>query len=157
MAALIPPYAEYIKTIAHAGEAFNRRTFAALDLGAGHADYIRTICRNSGITQEELARLIGVNKSNVARTLLVLEQNGYVVRKPNPTDRRSVRLYPTDLAYDLLPAIVEAQGEWREILTHGFSHEEKEQLGELLERMDDNVHRYLLGEFDDEGESDGER
>jgi DNA-binding MarR family transcriptional regulator len=152
MASIIPPYAEYIKVIARAGEAFNRHAFSELGLGAGHADYIRTICRNAGITQEELTRHIGIDKSNVARTLVILERNGYVERRPNPSDRRSTLVYPTDLAYELLPAIVEVQGDWRAILTDGFSPEEKEQLAELLERMEDNVRRQKLGEFENEGE-----
>jgi DNA-binding MarR family transcriptional regulator len=139
---IIPPYAEYIRTIARAGEAYDRRVFSQLGLGAGHAQYIRTVCRNAGISQEELSLHVGVDKSNVARTLARLESEGLVERRPHPTDRRSVRVFPTDLAYELLPAIVELQGEWRGILTHGFSPEEQEQLAELLERMEDNVRRY---------------
>ncbi|MBQ7338020.1 MAG: MarR family transcriptional regulator [Clostridia bacterium] len=148
MASIIPPYAEYIKTIARAGEAFNRNAFAALGLGATHADYIRTICRNAGISQEELAMRIGVYKSNVTRTLVQLEQGGYIERRQGTADRRCILVYPTDLAYELLPAIVEVQGDWRAILTDGFSPEEKEQLAELLERMEDNVRRHRLGETD---------
>ena len=148
MALITPPYAEWIKTIARAGESFNRAFFAALGLGAGHADYIRTVCRNAGITQEELAGHIGVYKSNVTRTLAQLEEAGYIERRPDTSDRRCILVYPTDLAYELLPAIVEAQGEWRSILTDGFSAEEKEQLAELLERMEDNVRRHKLGEMD---------
>ena len=147
MASIIPPYAEYIKTIAHAGEAFNRAAYSALGLGATHADYIRTICRNAGISQEELALHIGVDKSNVTRTLARLAEMGYVERRSSPTDRRCTLVYPTDQAYELLPAIVEVQGDWRTILTDGFSPEEKEQLAELLERMEDNVRRHKLGEL----------
>lgn len=142
---MIPPYAEYIRAVARAGEAYNRRAFAELGLGAGHADYIRTVCRSAGIPQEELSMHIGVDKSNVTRTLIQLEAAGFVERRPNPADRRSTLVYPTDLAYELLPAIVEVQSDWRAILTDGFSSEEKEQLGELLERMDDNVRRHRLG------------
>ncbi len=152
MATITPPYAEWIRNIARAGEAYNRAVFAEHGLGAAHADYIRTICRNAGISQEELAGRIGVYKSNVTRTLAQLEQSGYVERRPNPADRRCILVYPTDLAYEMLPAIVEVQGDWRTILTDGFSPEEKEQLAELLERMEDNVRRHKLGDFESESE-----
>jgi DNA-binding MarR family transcriptional regulator len=153
MATITPPYAEYFKTIARAGAAYQRRAFAEMGLGANHADYIRTICRNAGISQEELTTHIGVNKSNVTRTLSQLESEGYVERRPHPSDRRSVQVFPTDQAYELLPAIVEIQSDWRAILTQGLSAEEKEQLAELLERVEDNIRRAELqdpseGEFE---------
>ena len=93
---------------------------------------------------------VGVDKSNVTRTLALLEREGYVERRPNPSDRRSVLVYPTDQAYELLPAIVQVQSDWRAILTQGLSGEEREQLAELLERVEDNVRRWRLGELDNE-------
>lgn len=153
MATITPPYAEYFKAIARATAAYQKHAFAGMGLGANHADYIRTICRNAGITQEELAMHIGVDKSNVTRTLAHLEADGYVERRPHPTDRRSVQVYPTDQAYEMLPAIVEVQSDWRAVLTQGLSAEEKEQLADLLERVEDNIRRAELqdpseGEFE---------
>ena len=149
---IIPPYAEYIKTIAKAGEMYQKEAFATLCPDVGHAEYIRAVCRNAGVTQEEIAMRVGVDKSNVARTLSRLERDGYVERRPNPSDRRSVLVYPTDQAYELLPSIVQVQSDWRAVLTHGMSGEEKEQLAELLERVEDNVRRWRLGELDNEEE-----
>ena len=150
MASIIPPYAEYFKTIARAAQAYHRGAFAEIGLSDVYAEYIRTICRNAGISQEELASRIGVYKSNVTRTLAQLERDGYVERRPNPADRRSMLVYPTDMAYEMLPVIVEVQSDWRAILTDRLSPEEKEQLAELLERVEDNVQRYRLGEMDSE-------
>ena len=135
MASIIPPYAEYIKVIARAGEAFNRHAFSELGLGAGHADYIRTICRNAGITQEELTRHIGIDKSNVARTLVILEKNGYVERRQSEEDKRVMLVYPTEKAYEVLPRVREVVRSWNSFLTEDFTPEEMEQFNSMLERI----------------------
>jgi DNA-binding MarR family transcriptional regulator len=142
---MIPPFAEYFHTIANAARAYHRKAFSEAGLKGNYGDYIRTICRNPGISQEELCMYVGVDKSNVARTLVQLEQDGYVERRGSTTDRRRVQVFPTDLAYEQLPIIVEIQSDWRAVRTEGLSSEEKEQLADLLARIADNVHRHEMG------------
>lgn len=143
---MIPPFAEYIQTLARAAERYNRQAFRQAGLRGGHGDYIRTVCRNPGLSQEELVDYVGVNKSNVARSLAQLEREGYVERRESTTDRRRVRVYPTDRAYELLPLIVDIQSDWRAVLTDGFSPEEREQFAELLQRAVENTQRHVSGD-----------
>ena len=147
---MIPPFAEYFQAIARAALLYHKKAFCEVGLKGNYGDYIRTICRNPGISQEELCMYVGVDKSNVARTLVQLEQDGYVERRGSTTDRRRVQVFPTDLAYEQLPIIVEIQSDWRAVLTEGLSSEEKEQLADLLARVADNVHRHALGELHEE-------
>ena len=147
---MIPPFAEYFQAIARAALLYHKKAFCEVGLKGNYGDYIRTICRNPGISQEELAMHVGVDKSNVTRTLMQLVRDGYVERRDSTSDRRRVLVYPTDLAYEQLPAIVEIQSDWRAILTEGLSAEEKEQLADLLARVADNVHRHALGEPSEE-------
>lgn len=143
---MIPPFAEYFQAIARAALLYHKKAFGEAGLKGNYGDYIRTICRNPGISQEELSLHVGVDKSNVARTLAQLERDGYVERRGSTADRRCVLVYPTDLAYEQLPVIVEIQSDWRAVLTEGLSPEEKEQLADLLARVADNVHRHAAGE-----------
>ena len=55
--------------------------------------YIFQVCKNPGISQDQLSKLICVNKSNVTRQLSVLEQNGFVTRQPDPRDRRVLQVF----------------------------------------------------------------
>lgn len=57
--------------------------------------YILKLCNNPGISQEQLSRMLYVNKSTVTRQLALLEQGGFVTRKPGSADKRTMLVYPT--------------------------------------------------------------
>ena len=56
-------------------------------LTGGQHTYVLNICRNPGITQDQLAKMIYINKSNVARQVAQLEQAGFIERR---VDTRSM-------------------------------------------------------------------
>lgn len=89
-----------------------------------HASYLLQISENPGISQDTLARLICVNKSNITRQLAVLEENGFVLRKPSETDKRAMSLYPTQKALDLLPQIRQIVQQWADYLLEDLTEDE---------------------------------
>lgn len=105
------------------------------EFGINHCQhpYIIQICRHPGISQEELARAICVNKSNVARQLAVLEANGLLTRTPDPEDRRVMQVFPTEKMEALLPCVREVMGDWNSCLLADFSEEDREKLIAMLE------------------------
>ena len=105
------------------------------EFGINHCQhpYIIQICRHPGISQEELARAICVNKSNVARQLAVLEANGLLTRTPDPEDRRVMQVFPTEKMEALLPCVREVMGDWNSCLLADFSEEDREKLIAILE------------------------
>ena len=54
--------------------------FEPLGLKACHGKYLKVICDNPGICQEELTAHIVVNKSNIARQVAALEEAGVPAR-----------------------------------------------------------------------------
>lgn len=119
---------------------------AHLGLGNWQHSYILHICRNPGITQEGLARLIYVNKSTVARQLASLEAAGFIVRRPSHSDARALCIYPTAKAEAALPEVRAALARWREYLTEGFTDEERARLSDMLKRMRARAVAYAEGE-----------
>ncbi len=105
------------------------------EFGINHCQhpYIIQICRHPGISQEELARAICVNKSNVARQLAVLEADGLLTRTPDPEDRRVMQVFPTEKMEALLPCVREVMGDWNSCLLANFSEEDREKLIAMLE------------------------
>ena len=108
---------------------------APLDLKSCHASYLLEICGCPGISQEQLSRRIYINKSNVARQLAILEESGYVTRRPGEEDRRVMRVYPTEKALSALPRIQEIMDGWEEAVAAGLTAAEREKLSALLEEM----------------------
>ena len=118
------------------------------DLRGYHGKYILTVCARPGLSQEEIAREIFINKSNVARQLKVLEKLGYVERRASPEDKRKTLIYPTEKALDMRERIRSLNAAWREEITRGFTEEEKEELVRLTAKLYKNAVEYMEGTGD---------
>lgn len=116
-------------------EMYRNEKMKKFGLGGMHHTYILNICKYPGVTQEQLAEIIFVNKSNVARQLAMLEKQEYIRREPDPKDGRKLLVYPTEKAHNVYPKVVEILREWNEIILEGFSTEEKEVLEKELSEM----------------------
>ncbi len=99
------------------------------------APYIPEICKNPGITQDQLAHNLHVNRSSVTRQLTILENNGFVTRQRSAADRRSVEVYPTEKSIEILPKVRASFTDWRQKLTEGLSEEQQEMLETLLDEL----------------------
>ncbi len=97
--------------------------------------YIFHVCKSPGISQEQLARQICVNKSNITRQLGLLEEEGFVQRLSDPEDRRVLRVYPTGKAEAVLPRVCELMEDWNRLLLEELSREEQVCLLSLLDRV----------------------
>ncbi|HIT09591.1 MAG TPA: MarR family transcriptional regulator [Candidatus Merdivicinus faecavium] len=124
-----------ISRTARCAQLYRSERFEELGLNGGQYIYITCACRSPGISQEQMARQILVNKSNVCRQLAQLEQNGFIRREPDTKDRRVLRVYPTEKAEKALPLIQRVLADWRDYLTDGFTEQERETLDALLERV----------------------
>lgn len=100
-----------------------------------HANYIMALCEEPGISQEQLAKRLYANKSNIARQIAVLEENGYVYRENDAADKRTLHVYPTKKALDLLPLIREKQDEWDSFVTKDLTEDEIVQARAILKKM----------------------
>ena len=124
-----------ITDIARCAAQYRAQELAPLGLKSCHGSYLAQICACPGITQDQLARRIFINKSNVARQLVILEEGGFVERRPCPDDKRAMRVYPTRKALEVLPQIHEILLGWENLLTRELSEEEKRLLGQMLSKM----------------------
>jgi DNA-binding MarR family transcriptional regulator len=97
--------------------------------------YIQNICKYPGVSQEQLSKIIIVNKSNVARQVAALEKDGFLIRKTCESDKRQLNIYPTEKALELNPVIHEVLEGWNKNLLEDFTPEEQEKLREMLEKI----------------------
>lgn len=124
-----------ITEITRCGIQYRTDKLAPLGLKACHGSYLTEICAQPGISQEQLAKCICINKSNVARQVAILEEGGFLQRMPNWEDKRIMKLYPTQKTLDLLPKIMDIMDAWQELLVKDLSWDEQELLEGLLEKM----------------------
>lgn len=131
--------------ITRCGVQYRLDYLAPMGLKACHASYLTEICAQPGISQDRLAQLICVNKSNVARQAAVLEEEGFITRSPAIADRRVMELYPTQKALDLLPQISHILKYWEAEITGDLTAGELALLSELLGKMKRRAASYMEG------------
>ena len=138
----MPSISRYINIISRCGNMYRNERLKDTDLGTAHHTYLFTICRNPGISQEKLARMIYINKSNVTRNLAVLEKNGYIERRPSEQDKRVMLVYPTQKAEETLPKLREIMRDWNDIVAADLTEDELEQLRDILSRIAERATGY---------------
>ena len=120
---------------------FRMEEYEELGIGSYQDSYLVDICKHPGVTQEQLSKIMYLHKSNVARQVGSLDEKGFVERRPDPSDKRTLLLYPTEKAAAAMGRIREAHAAWRELLLQGFSEEERELAGKYLKRLAENAKR----------------
>ncbi len=133
---------KYFNRVFRCGKLYRNVNLPSLGLDGGDQPFILSICRNPGISQDELSKDIYIDKSAVARRVAALEKNGYVRRESDPGDKRVLRVFPTEKAIAVRPAIWEANDRWNELITEGLTDEEKEKLEEMLIKVMTNAMRW---------------
>jgi DNA-binding MarR family transcriptional regulator len=115
------------------------------ELGLGHAQGITLhhICRQDGIDQLALLNKVRLDKSSLTSQLKKLEENGYIVRKSDPADRRAKRIFITDKTRALQDDLHDIFASWTKILTEGLVDTERETLIRLLDTLQDNASKTL--------------
>ena len=132
-----------ITEITRAGAEYKTTNLAPYGLKGCHASYLAEICACPGISQDRLAQKICINKSNVARQAAILEDDGFILRKPSQADKRVMELYPTEKTLTLMPEITEILNKWEDFLLADLSEEEVEHVHFILQRMRDKASGWI--------------
>lgn len=90
-----------ITKIAREAAKFTVQTMKAEGIGTAEFDFIHLVRHKPGITQAEIRETLKIDKGAAARRAASLEAKGYLVRKPNPEDKRSQLLFATEKAEEL--------------------------------------------------------
>lgn len=138
----MPKFMKNINIIGRCAGMFRSEKLKETGLGACHHSYILAVCRRPGISQDELAREICINKSNVTRHLAALEESGYVERRQSEADKRVTLVFPTEKALAILPTVRAVIREWNEFLTEGMDEEELERFAATLSRIAERAREY---------------
>ena len=107
----------------------------SIGLKSVHAKLLLDIADHPGISQDALARLADVDKSNIARQVAALEDQDFVYRQPAPGNRRMLQVHLTQKARQLLPKLQKTSQNWEEDLLQDLSNWEISQLSALLHRI----------------------
>ena len=133
-----------ITEISRCGVQYRSDQLAPMGLKSCHASYLMEICDCPGISQDKLARRICINKSNVARQVAVLEEEGFITRTPSEADKRVMELYPTEKTLELMPQINSSLMCWEDCITQDLTNQEKNLLSSLLAKLKIRATAYMV-------------
>lgn len=88
-----------------------------------------------GMTQTELADRASKDRTNITRMLDVLEKQGRIERRRDPSDRRSHRIYITAIGVGLIEALKPLAFEANSRAVRGFSQDELGTFKEMMNRV----------------------
>jgi DNA-binding MarR family transcriptional regulator len=108
-------------------------------LGSGQYIFLLYLYRMEGASQDELTGEMLVDKATTARAVKKLEERGYIKRTRDEDDRRILRLQLTRKGVEFKPVLGNILDEWTRGLTVGLSEKEKEDLLNLLEKIEKNA------------------
>ena len=135
----------FISIISRCSQVYFDRELNPIKIGSGQIRILRVLGIEDGISQEQIRLLFHLDKGTVAKAIKPLIREGYVRREINPEDKRAYRIFLTEKARDIMPALVQTISSWTDILTSGFTPEEKKSIEDLLSRMSENARSHLFG------------
>ena len=112
------------------------------DIGSAQIPFLMVLYNQDGLTQEEMARILHVDKATSGRDIKRLVDAGYVTRKKDTSDRRAYHIYLTDKGKNVKAKIRRILRNWTSILSADLSDIEYEQIIDLLKRMNQNALRW---------------
>ena len=126
-------FTKNISIIARCATLYRDKRLTERGINGVQAPYLPLIAQHPGITQDQIALDLHVNRSSVTRQLAFLEDNGFITRQRSASDRRAVEVYPTEKCMEVLPHIKDSFREWRQELTVNLTEEQLATLEELLD------------------------
>jgi len=106
-----------------------------LELTAGQVPFLMHLSHKEGITQDDLAVHLHIDKGTVARALKKLEDNGFIYREINPQNRRKYLLFLTEKGRQIVPKIHQINKEWEKSVCFDLSDVEYIKLLNTLQTL----------------------
>ena len=106
-----------------------------LGINSSQHMYIIKVCKEPGMTQDQLINYFYIHPSNITRSLAALEKGGFIRKEILPKDKRTSCLYPTEKAYEVYAQIDKLQAAWYDQLLGDFTSDEKVLFAEMMQSI----------------------
>lgn len=101
-------------------------------LTAAQAVIILIVCDFHMLTQDEITKRLALDKSVIAKTVIRLEELGFLIRTTNIKDKRTYDIQPTDRAREVYPSVKEQIDRSFERMTQKMTASERSEFKRLL-------------------------
>lgn len=116
------------------------KVLARYDIGSGQLLYLFYINEHEGITMQEVARIVEVDKGTTTKSIQKLIEQDYVQSRTDEKDHRIKRLYTTQRAASIMSSLYDLRNECRRKLAKGLDMDGFEA---MLDKVCTNSRMYL--------------
>ena len=114
---------------------------ACQEMGLTFSEFtiLMRIHSNPGVKQDDLAKVLFLDKAVVTRTINSLEQKGYIVRSQDKLDKRVKHVYLSVEAESYYPFLHNVLKQWMDYLCEGMSEKELERMTKTFQHLTDRA------------------
>ena len=106
--------------------------------------YVMINIKKEGTAVSQIANLLGVRSTSLSRVLSSMEKQGFIYRKADPVDKRSVKVYLTELGLEKRTAAKQIVKDFNGYLEEHFTESERKRLAEALQKINKLAQQYAL-------------
>ena len=117
------------------------------DIKGKYCKFIMFLNHHEGMTQDEIASSMSMDKSNAARQLSDMEKDGFIERRVKPEDKRNLLIFPTKKAKDAYPFVKELLISWDDYVMEDLTEEEKKVYYSIIKKMKDRANSWREHDF----------
>jgi len=133
----------YISILYRYFQMYLDRELKPYNIGSGQFPILKVLHHHDGISQEKIRNYLRTDKGTIAKSIKRLVTEGYIIRKIDQADKRAYKIYLTEKAYKIKPDIQKILKKWTDILSDGFTEEERTAVLKLLSKMTQNAEEFF--------------
>lgn len=141
-----PSIGSYIGYFYRYGQSFLIKEYKDYGIGAGQYQFLVNLYMKDGISHDELTEKMSVDKATTTRSIIKLEESGYVVRKINEKDKRKYHIYLTEKAIKRKEEILKIASMWEDKLIGDLTERELDELHHILSKIAKSMPGYFFSE-----------
>ena len=106
--------------------------------------YVLINILKEGTAVSQIANLLGVRSTSLSRILSSMEKQGLIYREADMLDKRSVKVFLTDLGVEKRVLAVQVVKDFNEFLVQNFTERERIRMAEMLQKINKLAQQYAL-------------
>ena len=113
------------------------------DISGAQWKVIVTLAISDGLNQKEAADFLSLDSSTLVPVLDKLEKGGFIIRRPDPKDRRNNRIFITKKSESVIDLIVDTILKLRRNVYKGISTQDIEITKKVLQKVTENAESFI--------------
>lgn len=131
------PY--FVFTAAHAIEKAMGAALEGHGITFRQCQMLGMLATHGSLSQAQVAEMMGVEPSSVARLVDRMTRDGWIERRPDPDDRRKYQLFATDRAEPIWEGVQQVAATVRDTALEGLDERDVPELKRMLRHLRNNL------------------